>query len=122
MVKEVAKITKGAGVDVIFDPVGKDTYEISLGCLKDRGLLASFGGASGPVPLVDLNEFRYMARAWTLTRASLFNWTANRRRSVAQLQAGVRDDPVRQGEGEDQPALSAERCRPSCTRISNPAS
>jgi len=78
VVKEVAKITKGAGVDVIFDPVGKDTYEISLGCLKDRGLLASFGGASGPVPLVDLNEFRYMARAWTLTRASLFNWTANR--------------------------------------------
>ena len=78
VVKEVAKITKGAGVDVIFDPVGKDTYETSLACLKERGLLASFGGASGPVPEVDLNEFRYMAKAWFLTRASLFNWTANR--------------------------------------------
>lgn len=78
VVKEVQKITKGAGVDVVFDPVGKDTYEISLGCLKERGLLASFGGASGPVPMVDLNEFRYMAKAWFLTRASLFNWTAKR--------------------------------------------
>jgi NADPH2:quinone reductase len=78
VVKEVAKITKGRGVDVVFDPVGKDTYETSLACLKDRGLLASFGGASGPVPLVDLNEFRYMGRAWFITRASLFNWTASR--------------------------------------------
>ncbi|MBT5945627.1 MAG: quinone oxidoreductase [Rhodospirillaceae bacterium] len=76
--KEVAKITKGQGVDVVFDPVGKDTYETSLACLKDRGLLASFGGASGPVPDVNLNEFRYMARAWRLTRASLFNYTAGR--------------------------------------------
>lgn len=76
--REVAKITKEQGVDVVFDPVGKDTYETSLACLKDRGLLASFGGASGPVPPVDLNEFRYMQHAWFLTRASLFNWTANR--------------------------------------------
>ncbi|MBN43656.1 MAG: quinone oxidoreductase [Alphaproteobacteria bacterium] len=76
--KEVAKITKGQGVGVVFDPVGKDTYETSLACLKDRGLLASFGGASGPVPDVNLNELRYMARAWKLTRASLFNYTASR--------------------------------------------
>ncbi len=76
--KEVVKITKGAGVDVIFDPVGKDTYETSLACLKDRGLLASFGGASGPVPEINFNDFRYMARAWFLTRASLFNYTASR--------------------------------------------
>ena len=76
--KEVARITNKQGVDVVFDPVGKDTYETSLACLKDRGLLASFGGASGPVPDVNLNEFRYMARAWRLTRASLFNYTAGR--------------------------------------------
>ncbi|MGB0572369.1 MAG: quinone oxidoreductase family protein [Alphaproteobacteria bacterium] len=76
--REVAKITKKQGVDAVFDPVGKDTYETSLACLKDRGLLASFGGASGPVPDVNLNEFRYMARAWRLTRASLFNYTAGR--------------------------------------------
>jgi NADPH2:quinone reductase len=76
--KEVAKITKGQGVDVVFDPVGKDTYETSLACLKDRGLLASFGGASGPVPDVNLNEIRYMLRAWHIMRASLFNYTASR--------------------------------------------
>ncbi|MDA0785609.1 MAG: quinone oxidoreductase [Proteobacteria bacterium] len=93
--KEVAKITKGKGVDVVFDPVGKDTFETSLACLKDRGLLASFGGASGPVPDVNLNEFRYMARAWFLTRASLFNYTASRedllhssRRVFAMIRSG----------------------------------
>ncbi|CAN0332649.1 unnamed protein product [Discosporangium mesarthrocarpum] len=74
VVKEVQRITKGRGVDVVYDPVGKDTYEISLACLKDRGLLASFGGASGPVPDINFNEPRYMVRAWYLTRASLFNY------------------------------------------------
>ncbi|MEK9662415.1 MAG: zinc-binding dehydrogenase, partial [Alphaproteobacteria bacterium] len=73
VVKEVQRITGGQGVDVVYDPVGKDTYEISLACLKDRGLLASFGGASGPVPDINFNEPRYMARAWYLTRASLYN-------------------------------------------------
>lgn len=74
VVKEVMRITKKRGVDVVYDPVGKDTYEISLACLKDRGLLASFGGASGPVPDINFNEPRYMGRAWFLTRASLFNY------------------------------------------------
>jgi NADPH2:quinone reductase len=78
VVKEVMKITKNRGVDVIYDPVGKDTWEISLACLKDRGLLASFGGASGPVPPVNLNEPRFMARAPFIMRASLFNYAASR--------------------------------------------
>jgi NADPH2:quinone reductase len=78
VVKEVQRITKGRGVDVVYDPVGKDTYEISLACLKDRGLLASFGGASGPVPDINFNEPRYMGRAWYLTRASLFNYAHSR--------------------------------------------
>jgi NADPH2:quinone reductase len=78
VVKEVQRITRGRGVDVVYDPVGKDTYEISLACLKDRGLLASFGGASGPVPDINFNEPRYMGRAWFLTRASLFNYAHSR--------------------------------------------
>ena len=78
VVKEVARITKGRGVDVVYDPVGKDTYEISLACLKDRGLLVSFGGASGPVPDINFNEPRYMGRAWFLTRGSLFNYAHSR--------------------------------------------
>jgi NADPH2:quinone reductase len=78
VVNEVMRITKKRGVDVVYDPVGKDTWEMSLSCLRNRGLLASFGGASGPVPEVNLNEPRFMAHAWFLTRASLFNYAHSR--------------------------------------------
>lgn len=46
----VKEITGGAGVKVVYDSVGKDTFEKSLDCLRPLGLLASFGNASGPVP------------------------------------------------------------------------
>ncbi|MBI37847.1 MAG: quinone oxidoreductase [Alphaproteobacteria bacterium] len=77
VVKQVMRLTKKKGVDVIYDPVGKDTWETSLSCLKDRGLLASFGGASGPIPPVNLNEPRFMGRAPFIVRASLFNYAAS---------------------------------------------
>jgi len=46
----VMEITGGAGVPVVYDGVGKDTWEASLACLKPRGLFVTFGNASGPVP------------------------------------------------------------------------
>ena len=46
----VKEITGGKGVKVVYDSVGKDTFEKSLDCLAPLGLLASFGNASGPVP------------------------------------------------------------------------
>ena len=46
----VKEITGGKGVKVVYDSVGKDTFEKSLDCLRPFGLLASFGNASGPVP------------------------------------------------------------------------
>ena len=46
----VKEITGGRGVDVVYDSVGKDTFEASLDSLKPRGLMVSFGNASGPVP------------------------------------------------------------------------
>jgi NADPH2:quinone reductase len=46
----VKEITDGHGVDVVYDSVGKDTFEASLDSLKPRGLMVSFGNASGPVP------------------------------------------------------------------------
>jgi NADPH:quinone reductase len=49
VVDEVKTITKGKGVPVVFDGVGKDTWDASLDCLQPRGLLVSFGNASGPV-------------------------------------------------------------------------
>ena len=50
IVDEVKKITKGKGVPVVVDGVGKDTWAASLDCLQPRGLMVSFGNASGPVP------------------------------------------------------------------------
>lgn len=50
----VKEITGGRGVDVVYDGVGQSTFEKSLDCLRPRGLLASFGNASGPVSVPDL--------------------------------------------------------------------
>ena len=50
---EVKRITSGRGVDVVYDSVGKTTFEGSLRCLRPRGLLALFGGSSGAVPPFD---------------------------------------------------------------------
>jgi NADPH2:quinone reductase len=50
---EIKKLTNGCGVDVVYDSVGKDTFEKSLNCLKPRGLLALFGFSSGPVAPFD---------------------------------------------------------------------
>ena len=49
-VKRVKEITGGKGVPVVYDSVGKSTWEGSLDCLRPRGLIVSFGNASGPVP------------------------------------------------------------------------
>jgi NADPH2:quinone reductase len=51
--KVVRELTDGEGVDVVYDGVGKDTFDASLASLKVRGLLALFGAASGPVPPID---------------------------------------------------------------------
>jgi len=52
--KKVLEITKGKGVSVVYDGVGKDTFEGSIGCLKIRGMMISFGNASGPVLNIDV--------------------------------------------------------------------
>jgi NADPH2:quinone reductase len=49
-VERVKAITGGRGVKVVYDSVGKDTWDRSLECLRPFGLMASFGNASGPVP------------------------------------------------------------------------
>jgi NADPH2:quinone reductase len=54
MVARVKEITGGKGVPVVYDPVGKDTWERSLDCLSPLGLLVTFGNASGPVPPINL--------------------------------------------------------------------
>ena len=51
-VQQVRRLTKGQGVPVVYDGVGKNTYPGSLDCLQSRGMWITFGNASGPVPPV----------------------------------------------------------------------
>lgn len=75
--KRVRELTDGHGVDVVFDGVGKDTWEGSLDSLKRRGLHISYGNASGAVGPVD---FGILARKGSLfaTRPTLFDYYTNR--------------------------------------------
>ncbi|GMN41028.1 hypothetical protein TIFTF001_010253 [Ficus carica] len=75
-VARVNEITSCNGVDVVYDSVGKDTFEVSLACLKPRGYMVCFGQSSGapdPVPLSAL-----AAKSLFLTRPSLMQYNATR--------------------------------------------
>lgn len=74
---EVRRLTGGRGVDVVFDGVGAATFSASLDSLKRRGLLISFGNASGPVSGVDLG---ILARKGSLyvTRPTMFDYYTGR--------------------------------------------
>jgi len=67
---EVKRLTDGKGVDVVYDSVGKTTFEKSLNSLRPRGLLALFGQSSGPVPPFDPNILNGKGSLF-LTRPSL---------------------------------------------------
>ncbi|MEM8792687.1 MAG: quinone oxidoreductase [Pseudomonadota bacterium] len=64
-----------AGLPVVFDGVGQDTFVASLDCLRPKGLMVSFGNASGPVKDVDLGILAAKGSLF-LTRPTLFNYTA----------------------------------------------
>jgi len=74
---EVKRITNGKGVDVVYDSVGKTTFEKSLNCLRPRGLLALFGASSGPVPPFDLIQLSSKGSLF-LTRPSMWHYIATR--------------------------------------------
>ena len=76
-VERVKVITGGKGVKVVYDSIGKDTFERSLNCLRPFGLLASFGNASGPVPPFAIGNLGPKGSLY-LTRATLFTHIATR--------------------------------------------
>ena len=76
-VAEVKRLTGGKGVDVVYDSVGKTTFEGSLNCLRPRGLLALFGGSSGPVPPFDLIQLSGKGSLF-VTRPTLWHYVATR--------------------------------------------
>ena len=69
--------TRGAGVPVVFDSVGKDTWEGSLDCLQPLGLMVSFGNASGAVPPINIGQLAAKGSLY-LTRPILATYTAKR--------------------------------------------
>ncbi|MEM1343388.1 MAG: quinone oxidoreductase [Pseudomonadota bacterium] len=73
----VREITEGAGVPIVYDGVGADTFVASLDSLAPRGLLVSFGNASGPVKDVDLGILAAKGSLF-VTRPTLFHYTATR--------------------------------------------
>jgi NADPH2:quinone reductase len=75
--QEVKKITSGAGVDVVYDSVGRTTFEKSLNCLRRRGMMVLFGQSSGPVPPFELNLLNSKGSLY-VTRPGLPHYTATR--------------------------------------------
>lgn len=74
---EVKRLTDGRGVQVVYDSVGKTTFEKSLNCLAPRGYMVLFGQSSGPVPVLDPNILNAKGSLF-LTRPSLFHYIATR--------------------------------------------
>jgi len=74
---EVRRLTDGAGVHVVYDGVGKDTFEASLASLRRRGMLVLFGASSGPVPPFDLQRLNSGGSLF-VTRPTLVHHTAER--------------------------------------------
>ena len=77
LVARVKEITKGAGVPVVYDSVGKETFFASLDCLAPLGIMVTYGNASGPPPLMSPMELAKRGSLF-LTRPSLFAYIAKR--------------------------------------------
>jgi NADPH2:quinone reductase len=95
--EEVRRITNGAGVDVVYDAVGKTTWEKSIASLRPRGYFVLYGAASGPVPPLDL---QVLAQGGSLfaTRPGLQNYAATPEElawRAGDLFAGVLDGTLK---------------------------
>ncbi|MBW8858166.1 MAG: quinone oxidoreductase [Caulobacter sp.] len=104
----VAEITGGQGVAVVYDGVGKDTFEASLKSLGRRGVLATFGNASGPAPAIAPLELG--AKSLFLTRPRLFDYiatTAELDESAAALFAVLTSGAVKIEIGQTFPLAQA---------------
>ena len=93
-VEAVADLTGGKKCDVVYDSVGKDTFEGSLDCLKPRGMFVSFGNASGPVPPFAPTLLSQKGSLY-VTRPTLFTYIATR--AELEASAGALFDVVTKG-------------------------
>jgi NADPH2:quinone reductase len=83
---EVRRLGDGRGCDVVYDSVGRATFEGSLRCLRPRGLLVLYGQSSGVVPPFELNRLTGLGSLF-VTRPSLAHYTADR--AELELRAGA---------------------------------
>jgi NADPH2:quinone reductase len=80
---ETKRITGGKGVDVVYDSVGKTTFDKGLNILRPRGMMVLFGGSSGAVPPFDLVVLSQKGSLY-VTRPTLFQYIATREELVAR--------------------------------------
>jgi NADPH2:quinone reductase len=95
--KKVREIAGGEGLPVVYDSVGKDTFEASLNCLRPRGLMVSFGNSSGAVPPFSPGILAAKGSLY-LTRPTLFHYIATRpelERAAAELFAVMESGAVK---------------------------
>lgn len=88
-VAAVKRETGGRGVPVVYDSVGKDTFEGSLQCLAPRGVLASFGSASGPIPPLDVFRLNTLGSLYVTSPA--FNTHTQDRDQLVQRASALFD-------------------------------
>ena len=75
--KKVLEITNNKGIGVVYDGVGKDTFEKSINCLKPRGMMVSFGNSSGLLNPIDVKKY-IASKSLFFTRPGLTNYVAER--------------------------------------------
>jgi NADPH2:quinone reductase len=76
-VEEVKRLTGGKGLQVVYDSVGKDTFDRGFACLAPRGMMVLYGQSSGPIGAFDVGKLAAGGSLF-LTRPSLFAYTATR--------------------------------------------
>jgi len=109
--EKVREITNGDGVDVVFDGVGKDTFEGSLSSLRVRGMLVLFGAASGKVPPFDLQRLN-SAGSLFVTRPTIGHHLQNpqeRRWRSGEIFAAAADGSLKVRIGAQYPLADAAR-------------
>jgi NADPH2:quinone reductase len=108
---ETRRLTQGRGVPVVYDSVGRTTFEKSLGCLAQRGMLVLFGQSSGPVEPFDLQVLSRKGSLY-VTRPTLSHYVATREELLERagdVLAWVRDGTLRLRIDRELPLAEAAR-------------
>lgn len=109
--ERVRAITRGQGVPVVYDGIGRDTFEGSLDCLQPLGLMVSYGNASGPVPPFNPALLSQKGSLF-LTRPTLMSYVAKRNdlvKAARELFSVVRSGAVRIRINQTYPLREAAR-------------